>query len=193
MSKPCKKCGGTKRYKNGGCAVCQRANVARYRATEHGKRKIKEYEARKKDERAEYMRQYRKTDAGQAVQERYRKSDKRRKVLAKYHKSDGYKQVNVRYRNTPKGQAAAKRAKTKRRSLEFNAVGMFTADEWIDLCERFGNKCVCCGRSDAKLTVDHVIPLVAGGDNTIDNIQPLCFECNRSKWKDVTDYRTQPI
>ena len=194
INKPCGKCGSTERYKSGACAACQRANTARYRATEHGKTKVKEYEARTKEHRAEYQRNYRRTVKGQDVQSRYLSGDKRKKVLAKYHKSDGYKQVNERYRSSPKGQAATKRAKTKRRSIEFDAIGLFTADEWIALCEKYENKCVCCGQSDKKLTVDHVVPLIAGGNNLIENIQPLCFECNRAKWKDSVDYRdSQPF
>lgn len=64
----------------------------------------------------------------------------------------------------------------------------FTAKEWRDLRERYGNKCLCCG-STKRITVDHVVPLVAGGSNTIDNIQPLCWTCNRRKWAKTIDYR----
>ena len=46
--------------------------------------------------------------------------------------------------------------------------------------------CVLCGRSGVgvKLEVDHKNPLSKGGNNTIDNLQTLCFECNRGKRND---------
>lgn len=41
-------------------------------------------------------------------------------------------------------------------------------------------KCInCC--SPFRLTVDHVIPVVAGGTDCLDNLQTLCFSCNASK------------
>ncbi|MBI5023805.1 MAG: HNH endonuclease [Candidatus Omnitrophica bacterium] len=46
--------------------------------------------------------------------------------------------------------------------------------------------CVLCGRSGigVKLEVDHKNPLSKGGSNNTDNLQTLCFECNRGKRND---------
>lgn len=67
--------------------------------------------------------------------------------------------------------------------------GSFTDKEWNLLCEKFGNVCLCCGKS-GKLTVDHIIPVAAGGEHTIDNIQPLCLSCNcRKSDRVIIDYR----
>ncbi|KKR36344.1 MAG: HNH endonuclease [Candidatus Yanofskybacteria bacterium GW2011_GWE1_40_10] len=49
-------------------------------------------------------------------------------------------------------------------------------------------KCLACGNA-SRQTVDHVQPLVKGGSNYIDNIQPICGKCNRSKWMSTIDYR----
>lgn len=72
-------------------------------------------------------------------------------------------------------------------------VGGYTATEWRALKKKYGNKCLCCGRSHSqrKLTVDHVIPISKGGPNTIDNIQPLCQPCNSTKHDKTIDYRAE--
>lgn len=46
--------------------------------------------------------------------------------------------------------------------------------------------CVMCGRSGrgVKLEVDHKIPISKGGSDSLDNLQTLCFECNRGKRND---------
>lgn len=74
------------------------------------------------------------------------------------------------------------------RAKKYGCDGKFTFAEWQALCAKFGNKCASCGASE-KLVVDHVIPLILKGANTIDNIQPLCAKCNRKKYNKTTDYR----
>lgn len=50
---------------------------------------------------------------------------------------------------------------------------------------RFHSRCAMCGRNpteDAvKLDIDHVVPLEWGGTNEVENLQPLCQECNSGK------------
>lgn len=67
----------------------------------------------------------------------------------------------------------------------------FTKHQWEDLKAHYGNTCLCCKRCepDVKLTPDHVVPLVKGGNNSIDNIQPLCLQCNHRKHTKIIDYR----
>jgi 5-methylcytosine-specific restriction enzyme A len=44
-------------------------------------------------------------------------------------------------------------------------------------------KCVFCGRNSKEVTleIDHIIPFSCGGSNKSDNLQTLCFDCNRGK------------
>jgi 5-methylcytosine-specific restriction endonuclease McrA len=66
-----------------------------------------------------------------------------------------------------------------------------TTKDWIDICERWGNKCLCCGKPGnyLTLTLDHVFPLIDGGQHKKNNIQPLCKSCNSRKGAKYIDYR----
>lgn len=83
--------------------------------------------------------------------------------------------------------------RNKRRTWE-SLSGYFTAQEWVDLCNKYDNKCLACGikskyTKQNKLSPDHVIPLSRGGSNIIDNIQPLCWNCNKLKFTKTIDFR----
>jgi len=65
--------------------------------------------------------------------------------------------------------------------------------EWNEMLNYFGNKCLCCGavfEEGTRPTKDHIKPRSKGGCDEIYNFQPLCRECNTSKFnKHETDYR----
>lgn len=79
----------------------------------------------------------------------------------------------------------------RRRTKKAQNGGEYTIEEWEALCFYYGNKCLACGRTDVKLTFDHVIPLDKGGSNSLNNAQPLCKSCNCSKGTKVIDYRPE--
>ena len=68
-----------------------------------------------------------------------------------------------------------------RRFRKLNNGGAFTEEQWLKLKAQYNNVCLCCRRSEAELLAaglqivpDHVLSVVQGGSNNIDNIQPLC-------------------
>lgn len=77
----------------------------------------------------------------------------------------------------------------KRRTAKISAGPSFTKSDWQRYLDLFGERCLACG-SDSKLTVDHVVPLVKGGSNTIENLQGLCQPCNSSKGAKTYDFRS---
>jgi 5-methylcytosine-specific restriction endonuclease McrA len=77
----------------------------------------------------------------------------------------------------------------KRRAAKNASRGSFTAKEFKEFCERYGNNCLSCGSTGVVLEADHVVPLTRGGSDDISNIQPLCGTCNRRKFVDIVDYR----
>ncbi|MBI3831518.1 MAG: HNH endonuclease [Planctomycetes bacterium] len=70
--------------------------------------------------------------------------------------------------------------------------GGHTRSEWHARLQNF-ERCPRCGRAWADIprrpdrrykyvwTKDHIIPLARGGTDHIDNIQPMCYQCNSSK------------
>ena len=70
--------------------------------------------------------------------------------------------------------------------------GIITLKQFRALLKKFGNVCVCCGRS-GKLGVDHVKPLSKRGNNVVSNIQPMLPSCNRRKRNKYIDYRPQAL
>jgi 5-methylcytosine-specific restriction endonuclease McrA len=83
-----------------------------------------------------------------------------------------YPSAAVRHREAGRRREARERAG--------KSLGHHSRAEWLALLEAVGHRCVRCGRKD-RLTRDHVIPLSKGGDDRIENIQPLCHWCNARK------------
>ena len=46
---------------------------------------------------------------------------------------------------------------------------------------RDGFKCVYCGKTDVRFTIDHVVPKARGGKSTFENCVTSCKPCNNSK------------
>lgn len=63
------------------------------------------------------------------------------------------------------------------------ALGSINSSEWIAKVMMLGNKCQSCFKTEPeiKITIDHVQPVSKGGTNHIDNLQPLCMNCNQKK------------
>lgn len=147
------------------CKDCANAWVKQYRIENPEKQKEadRRYVKNHREEVRERQRRYRQANAEQLAA----------KILV-------WKQANPGRVREILARARAKR---------FGVVGFVSDTEFQALCERYGNRCLCCGRADVKLTWDHVVPLSKGGPHHISNIQPLCSSCNGRKSDDDTDYR----
>lgn len=78
-----------------------------------------------------------------------------------------------------------------RRAKKLANGGTYTESEWIALKRKYDYRCLCCFKQEPEiwLTIDHVVPIAAGGRNSIDNLQPLCLHCNQSKGTKCIDFR----
>ncbi len=98
------------------------------------------------------------------------------------------KKPSYRYYHTENGKQkillVQQRYHTRRRGL----AATLTAEEWEEIKNQFGYKCVYCGGM-AKLTQDHLIPVSKGGGLTKDNIVPACLSCNSKKRDKIIPFR----
>lgn len=201
--KPLSEFGRNRRQRDGmayRCKACNRklSNEYYQRHPERVRERSRLYHEANRGARNEYTKKWREENPERAREGHIRWREKNpdyqnRPEVRAYYKR--YREENKEYykaaialwwQEHPEKQAhydAMKRARKR------NAEGEHTLEEFRELCEVFGNRCLCCGRTDASLTRDHVVPLIKGGGNSIANIQPLCRSCNSAKGVNVIDYR----
>lgn len=71
----------------------------------------------------------------------------------------------------------------RRRARRYGRPADLTWREWLAILVRFSFTCAYCGRRYE--TLDHVVPLAAGGGTTATNVVPACRPCNERKGEAV--------
>ena len=78
------------------------------------------------------------------------------------------------------------------RLTQARLIGDHTHEQWCQLKEVSGHICVKCGKPEHSirggLVRGRVVPLCLGGDNSIQNIQPLCQSCASAKGPEIINY-----
>lgn len=86
-------------------------------------------------------------------------------------------------RKRPEEKARCFNNRTNYRSL-ININGEISGKEWFSIMKSTNWKCFYCGKSISSKnnrTIDHIIPITAGGKHCISNLVPCCRSCNASK------------
>lgn len=185
---------GKSRHRND-CKICQYKVNAEYRKANKEKvaSKMKEWYVKNKERMHKYHKEYRENNKKERNAACKKWSLDNKEYLREYHKKyyeehrDHKKEIVKKYRkeNPDKVQVA----RYIRNERVRNNGGSVTAKEWIEIKKLYGNKCLCCGKTNIPLHIDHVIPLSLGGRNSIENLQPLCKSCNSRKNAKTIDYR----
>jgi|ERR1039458_2490672 5-methylcytosine-specific restriction endonuclease McrA len=133
-------------------------------------------------------RRYRNSPKGKAVIAAWRASAKGKESVIKFQQSTKRKIWEKKYRRQAERSANNSAFQANSRAKHYGAPGSWTGAQFLALCKKYGNFCLCCHKK-RRLTPDHVIPFCKGGTNYRSNIQPLCLSCNHKKRNKTTDYR----
>jgi 5-methylcytosine-specific restriction endonuclease McrA len=213
-----KRCGKCKKWKSleefsknkTTCRECRKGETRAYK--DKYPEKVKETRrstyANHKEKTLETNRQYRKRNANKILEIARKWKDENIEKVRRYRREwqarnkEKARKIKKNWRDNNLEKARANRRKwladnpekntvylENRRASKIKNGGTITEKEWKDLCEKYGNMCLCCKRADVRLTLDHVVPLSSGGANTIGNAQPLCLSCNSAKGAKTIDYR----
>lgn len=181
----------------GECKKCIKENGKKYR-NEH---KLEIFEKRKryyllnKDKIKDWNEKYRKSNQDK-VNKRARSwakrnPDKKKKIVKRWERKNPLKAKKLHLDATKRwiknNPGITSFYTNKRRTIKMNANGSYKLEEWDKLKEKYNNMCLCCYKKEPeiKLVPDHIIPLIEGGNNNIQNIQSLCSRCNNVKWKKI--------
>ena len=161
------------------CKECYRINLNKWR--ENNREKTREQCRKWYAENREY-------NVQRAMKWSFENKEKHDKWVDDWHKAHPEKSREANKKSCKKYPEKQREKCRNRRARRKAVEGNITKQEWLELINKFENKCLCCGRNDLKLAMDHIIPLDPG-THTIDNVQPLCKSCNSSKGRKIIDYR----
>lgn len=200
--KTCTRCGETKEfvefYKkrnglNSRCKSCIKeiGRIWYEENREHDKAKGREwYQANREHKLAKNKEWYEANKehvAQMGKQRRLNDPEKDRKRSQKYYEAhkDDYTRRSVEWAKANPDKIKAKNARRRERQGKWRTKEI--AEFFRIVRERYPF-CLRCG-TDQNLTIDHIMPITLGGDNSLDNLQVLCKLCNSSKCAKYIDYR----
>lgn len=97
-------------------------------------------------------------------------------------------------RHPEQAQALDVVSKSRRRAHVLAApLNDLTPAQWQEIKAAYDHRCVYCGRSMARLTMDHITPLSKGGSHTRQNVVPACKTCNSKKKDRAVLAPVQPV
>lgn len=67
------------------------------------------------------------------------------------------------------------------KGIEYQQGELFGYEVKQYLLEKWGYKCVYCGKTNIPLEIEHIIPSSRGGSNRVSNLTISCRECNLKK------------
>ena len=205
--KKCTKCGETKsitefhknkKHRDGRCSTCKECD----------RKNLNEWRSKNPEKvRNQNKRQYQKNRDSiiKKVMDWAKKNPERHKFfVSRWGKNNREKCIEsarkYRVRNPEKQLAKTRNYRAahpekmtewnhNRRARKMSVGGSISAKDWREIKDKYGNKCLCCHRTNVSITMDHVVPLSEGGKHDKSNIQPLCGSCNSAKGTKTIDYR----
>lgn len=169
------------------CIICNEAFESRsenHRCCSPECKKVYRSFYDKTPKRKEYSKAYKQTPKYKEYVKQY---------MREYSKSPVFKAWLKKYMSSSKGKEIKRISNYKRRAAQMNIIETFTSPEWISMKESTKGICPRCKRDVGmnEITLDHIFPLSKANKEftitgikrvySINDIQPLCFECNLKK------------
>jgi len=196
-SKPCSRCKSIKDLdafrkhrglygRSSWCLECEREAERAYQEGYRDRINSKKRDAWAKNP----LTQEQKAEASSRSREWYAKNKERassvRKEYYLTHKAEIVANVSSWIKAHPDQYKAYRKAwdvksGSYRRRAMSPRISDFDVVQWAESVEYFNHCCAYCLRQCSALTMDHMIPLVKGGDHTSTNIVPSCKSCNSKK------------
>lgn len=143
------------------------------------------YYTNHKLQRQQYDKQYNNNHKQEIAQYNKYYYEKNKQQRQQYHKQ---------YHQTPEGQVALFNAYNRRKTNLENNGGEFTVEQWKECMEFFGWQCAYSGilvSTKNNRSIDHIVPLVKGGEHEVWNCVPMDKSLNKSKQdKDMMEWYT---
>lgn len=178
-----------RRNPGGQCVICDRqSSMERYRNnTEEYARQAKLWKEQHPEKVKEIKAAYRERNR-EKLREKNRKYSERNKEAIRqkgqlYYQRPETKQRILEYYRSKQGRLMQARARHARRARKNQVHKVrYSNDDLQRLYNHFNNCCAFCG-VNAKLTIDHFIPLSKNGPDVLGNLVPACSTCNCSKYQ----------
>jgi 5-methylcytosine-specific restriction endonuclease McrA len=203
-TKQCLSCGTSDRYKSGKCKKCVSIKSKIYASVNKDRIKLmhKEYYQSNKERIIKRTKEWAENNKERVKQRSKEYHIKNRDILNK--KSSEYRMKNKSKIKTviqlwcernrdrlnkkknewvSRNKGKVKEIKNKNRVSRLSAEGKLSPGIYDKLMMLQDSKCVYCKRDllKNKIHIDHIMPLKLGGNNTDNNVQLLCQQCNNRK------------
>lgn len=160
----------------------------------------KQYNQENKEKKQQYNKQYYQENREQRLQHQNQyyqeNSEKRQQYDKQYYREHKLEkqQHQQQYHQTPQGQIVRFNGYARRRKREGEQGAGINKEQWLEMMQFFDWKCAYSGISISiknNRSIDHIIPLVKGGEHEVWNCVPMDKSLNKSKNdKDIMEWYT---
>lgn len=148
----------------------------------------------------QYNQQYNNNHKQQRQQYNKQYNNNHKQEIAQYNKyyyennKQKEQQRHKQYHQTPQGQVVRFNGYVKRRKREEEQGAGITKEQWLEMMNYFDWKCAYSGilvNTKNNRSIDHIVPLVKGGEHEVWNLVPMDRSLNTSKKdKDMMEWYT---
>lgn len=115
-------------------------------------------------------------------QKHLKNPEKRRAAARRWYRNNRARAIERINRWRKANPEKSREYNSRRRSNKINtSINSLSGETWKWLVSLYEHRCAYCGNFSKDITIDHVMPLSRGGNNTLGNIVPACRSCNSLK------------